>query len=207
MIQLKCKHCGKDKITAPDSMAGKNARCPACKKILQIPAAEEEAVTAVEVVDDDDGDVKPAKRVTRPPARDGVTAKPGARRARPADEDEEDEIPEVEAADDDDEEEEEPRPRKKKRKRRRGPRGSYADCPQCGSPGHATKVIYTWWGGFLGPLIFSLVQCEHCGAQYNGTSGSDSSTGVMVWKVLSVISIFIALSLITISLIGTRMVN
>jgi phage FluMu protein Com len=206
MIQLKCTHCGKDKITAPDSMAGKNARCPACKKILQIPAPEEETVTALEVVDEDDEEVKPAKRVTRRPARDAVTAKAGVRRGQAADEDEEDDIPEVEAAEDDDEEEER-RPRKKKRKRRRGPRGSYADCPQCGSPGQATKVIYTWWGGFLGPLIFSLVQCEHCGAQYNGTSGSDSSTGIMVWKVLSVISIFIALALITLSLIGTRMVN
>lgn len=204
MIQLKCKHCGKDKITAPDSMAGKNARCPACKKILQIPAPEEEAITAVEV-DEDDEDIRPAKRVVRAPAGEGVTARPKPRRAPAADDDEEDDIPEVEAADDDDEEER--RPRKKKRKRRRGPRGSYADCPQCGSPGHATKVIYTWWGGFIGPLIFSLVQCSECGAQYNGSSGSDSSTGVTVWKVLSIISIVIALLLIAFSFIGSRMIQ
>src|SRR5215467_5808331 len=37
-ISMKCPQCGK-KLNAPDSAAGKRARCPHCKTIVTLPAA------------------------------------------------------------------------------------------------------------------------------------------------------------------------
>jgi hypothetical protein len=53
-IEIKCQ-CGKV-LKAPDSMAGKRAKCPACGTVLVVPAAEEEILEAEEIappVDDD----------------------------------------------------------------------------------------------------------------------------------------------------------
>ncbi len=33
----------------------------------------------------------------------------------------------------------------------------YVPCPRCG--GHANKVGMTWWGGVIGPKLFTHVKC------------------------------------------------
>ncbi len=43
-------------------------------------------------------------------------------------------------------------------------------CPSCGSR-RSKKISFTWWGGAVGPAIFSLVKCAECGQQYNRKSG------------------------------------
>lgn len=98
-IPVSCPNCSA-RINAPDSAAGKRAKCPKCGGVIPIPAAEPE----VEVVDDDfevvDDEPAPKKK------------------PRPRDEDEDDEPPRRKAsrrsADANDGE----RPRKKKAPRR-----------------------------------------------------------------------------------------
>lgn len=43
-------------------------------------------------------------------------------------------------------------------------------CPECGCRRH-TKVSFTWWGGAVGPAIFSQVKCAECGQSYNRKTG------------------------------------
>ncbi len=49
--------------------------------------------------------------------------------------------------------------------------GMSAPCPQCQNTQTGT-VGFTWWGGVLGPRIFSVVRCLNCGLQYNGKKGT-----------------------------------
>ncbi len=41
----------------------------------------------------------------------------------------------------------------------------YAPCPDCGNP-EIKRVRFTWWGGFLGPLLFKQLTCRECGAKF-----------------------------------------
>ena len=79
--------------------------------------------------------------------------------------------------DDEDDAEEDDRPRKKSKKRR----GEYADCPNCGCRGKATKVGFTWWGGIIGPRLFSHVRCNRCGTCYNGKTGNYNTTAIAIY--------------------------
>jgi hypothetical protein len=117
--------------------------------------------------EEDDEAIAEAPRKTRPakPARDDYDDEEdeGPRRKRGGRARDEDDY--------DDDYEEDERPRRKK-----GRRGPYADCPNCGARGHATKLNYTFWGGLIGPLFISHVRCKRCGTCYNGTHG-DYNTG------------------------------
>lgn len=66
-----------------------------------------------------------------------------------------------------------------------GGRGRYAPCPFCRCPGHADRVSYTFWGGFLGPMMFSHVRCRHCRRCYNGSTGGDNSTAIALYVGIS----------------------
>jgi DNA-directed RNA polymerase subunit RPC12/RpoP len=46
----------------------------------------------------------------------------------------------------------------------------WVPCPQCGAKG-AERVIWTFWGSFYGPALFSHVRCPECNSTYNGRSG------------------------------------
>jgi hypothetical protein len=72
-------------------------------------------------------------------------------------------------------------------------RGSYANCPFCGCPGWADKVVYTWWGGFVGPAIFSLVKCRGCRASYNGKTGQPTTNAMVIYIVVSLVVVFLLL--------------
>src|SRR5437763_950872 len=134
MIRFKCPHCQKDAAAKPEN-AGKKARCPACQQIFTIPAgdaaaapaparpapapgprpAEEDVPTLDFATEEEERPARPKRQESRP-----------IRRGRDEDEDEEEE------------EEEEDRPRRRKGGRRR-PGQQWADCPNCGAPGDATR--------------------------------------------------------------------
>ena len=59
----------------------------------------------------------------------------------------------------------------------------YQACPKCGEQ-NATKMSFTWWGGVVGPKILSHVKCGLCGAQYNGKTGKDNTTGITIYSVI-----------------------
>jgi transposase-like protein len=65
----------------------------------------------------------------------------------------------------------------------------YAPCPNCGST-DATKVKYTWWGGALGPSMFTHVKCNSCNTQYNGKTGKSNSTNIILYFVISMAIVF-----------------
>jgi transposase-like protein len=57
-------------------------------------------------------------------------------------------------------------------------------CPLCGSP-HSRKVKFTWWGGALGPALFSHVKCLACGAAYNSKTGKSNTAAVTLYVVIT----------------------
>lgn len=65
-------------------------------------------------------------------------------------------------------------------------RGPYANCPFCRCPGRADKVSFTWWGGLLGPVMFSHVKCRKCGRAYNGKTGKPNDTAIAIYIAVSV---------------------
>ena len=83
----------------------------------------------------------------------------------------------------------------------------YAPCPKC-RQSLARKVSFTWWGGLLGPRLLSHVKCGSCGAGYNGKTGKDNTTNIVIYTI---VAIFIAFFLMLVVFFGlgvlTFMVN
>jgi hypothetical protein len=77
--------------------------------------------------------------------------------------------------------------------------GRFADCPHCGCPGFADRVSFTWWGGVVGPAMFTHVRCRECGSCYNGKTGSDNTTAIVIYTVAGIVIglvVFIAILLV-----------
>jgi DNA-directed RNA polymerase subunit RPC12/RpoP len=169
----------------------------------------------VEVVDEEDGAPPPPPRKATPkpapkpaPKQASPAIKAGKPRREEYAEDEED-IPEVEAVEEEDfevveeeeeerprkrrrvvvaeedEEEEERRPRKKRRKKKGRWHGEWAECPNCGAPGDAYRLYWTWWGGMIGPLFICHVRCNRCGTTYNGKSGDSNTTRIIIYYAVN----------------------
>jgi hypothetical protein len=77
------------------------------------------------------------------------------------------------------------------------PGGSqYAPCPDCGER-NAKKISFTWWGGAVGPALFTHVKCLSCGAKYNGKTGRSNLTAIVIYQVVAVaIVIVIGIALV-----------
>ena len=67
--------------------------------------------------------------------------------------------------------------------------GEYVSCPRCARP-DPEKQKFTWWGGMLGPRIFSHVKCNGCGMTYNGKTGQSNSTKIIVYVIVTSIVFF-----------------
>ena len=65
----------------------------------------------------------------------------------------------------------------------------YVPCPKCQRP-DPEKVGFTWWGGVLGPRMLSHVKCRWCGTTYNGKTGRDNTTGIVVYSVVAFVIFF-----------------
>jgi hypothetical protein len=137
---------------------------------------EVEEVEDVETLEEVEEEERPRRRRRATDEdEEGIQERP-RRRARAV----EDEEPEEE------EEEEEERPRRRKKRRRRR-EGQWADCPNCGAPGDATRIWWTPWGGLVGPAMICHVRCNDCGTTYNGKSGEYNTTAIIIFVVVSVV--------------------
>ena len=185
MIKFKCSQCGKE-ISAADEHAGRKAKCPGCQAIVQIPGAKAAPPPPRPVVPT----VEPVEEaVEEAPPRPRKPAVPAIKAGKPRrDEDEDDvqDVEEVPAEDEEDEEEERPRKKRRKGGRRGRWHGEWADCPNCGAPGDATRLTYTFWGGFIGPMIINTVRCNQCGTTYNGKSGDYNTTRIIIYYAVSI---------------------
>src|SRR5438445_9083570 len=85
------------------------------------------------------------------------------------------------ARDDDADDDDDFRPRRGGRGPRSRWRGQYATCPNCRAPGDATRLSYTLWGGFIGPMIINHVRCNQCGTAYNGNTGKYNTTNIAIF--------------------------
>lgn len=59
----------------------------------------------------------------------------------------------------------------------------YAPCPKC-RQANAEKMSFTWWGGIIGPKILTHVKCRSCGEKYNGKTGRENTTGIVIYMVV-----------------------
>jgi hypothetical protein len=59
----------------------------------------------------------------------------------------------------------------------------YAPCPKCRIAG-AERMSFTWWGGLIGPRVLTHVKCPGCGHAYNGKTGRDNTTGIIIYSVI-----------------------
>ena len=45
-------------------------------------------------------------------------------------------------------------------------------------------MSFTWWGGVIGPKVLTHVKCLRCGHAYNGKTGRDNTTGIVIYSVI-----------------------
>jgi hypothetical protein len=62
----------------------------------------------------------------------------------------------------------------------------YAPCPRCRQQS-ARPVTFTWWGGALGPKLFTHVRCDYCGEQFNGKTGGSNNTAIALYFGISTV--------------------
>ena len=65
----------------------------------------------------------------------------------------------------------------------------YSPCPKCGQT-NANKVGFTWWGGALGPRMFTHVKCQNCGTEYNGKTGKSNQNNILIYFLVSFLLVF-----------------
>lgn len=65
----------------------------------------------------------------------------------------------------------------------------YAPCPKCRNS-NAELLKFTWWGGLIGPKILKHVKCNSCGAKYNGKTGKDNTTGIIIYTLIVGVVVF-----------------
>ena len=68
------------------------------------------------------------------------------------------------------------------------PRSKYKPCPRCGESG-ATRVVWTPWGSFYGPALFTHVRCPGCGYKYNGRSGRSNLIPAIIFVTIPAVLI------------------
>ena len=59
----------------------------------------------------------------------------------------------------------------------------FAPCPQCHCQ-YADRVKFSWWGGVLGPKMFTHVKCRNCGSCYNGKHGTWNTTNITIYTIV-----------------------
>lgn len=79
----------------------------------------------------------------------------------------------------------------------------FAPCPKC-SGSNAEQMRFTWWGGVIGPKILKHVRCNSCGAKYNGKTGKDNTTGIVIYSLIVAVLVF-ALMMVFFTVLGVLM--
>jgi len=80
---------------------------------------------------------------------------------------------------------------------------NYVPCPKCRNAA-AERLKFTWWGGILGPRLLTHVKCSACGNKYNGKTGGDNTTNIVIYSVVVVILVF-GLVVVMIAALGLLM--
>jgi hypothetical protein len=62
-------------------------------------------------------------------------------------------------------------------------------CPRCQCP-YVKPVSYTWWGGILGPRLFSMVKCQQCKYQFNGKTGLPVTKAIAIYFIVVLVISF-----------------
>lgn len=71
----------------------------------------------------------------------------------------------------------------------------FAPCPKCGGAA-AERMNFTWWGGMLGPKILTHVKCPVCKTAYNGKTGKDNTTNIVIYSVVFAVGAFILMFIV-----------
>ncbi len=66
----------------------------------------------------------------------------------------------------------------------------FAPCPKCRNA-DAQQLSFTWWGGVIGPKLFTHVKCQSCGAKYNGKTGKNNITNIIIYFAIVGIIVFV----------------
>ena len=64
----------------------------------------------------------------------------------------------------------------------------YTPCPRCGARG-AERVVFTFWGSFYGPALFTHVRCPKCYYKYNGKTGKSNRMPAILFVSIPLILI------------------
>lgn len=59
----------------------------------------------------------------------------------------------------------------------------FKPCPRCGATG-ANRVLFTFWGSFYGPALFTHVRCPRCGCAYNGRTGRSNLIPAIIFVTI-----------------------
>lgn len=62
----------------------------------------------------------------------------------------------------------------------------FVACPNC-RQSTAERIKWTFWGGMLGPKLFTHVKCRNCGTKYNGKTGRSNDAAIAIYLVVSVL--------------------
>jgi hypothetical protein len=60
------------------------------------------------------------------------------------------------------------------------PHALQGSCPACRSP-DVHRPTFTWWGGALGPKLFSHAVCRACGLGFNRKTGKSNTTAIAIY--------------------------
>ncbi len=69
------------------------------------------------------------------------------------------------------------------------PARQFAPCPKC-QQSNAQQMSFTWWGGLIGPKILTHVKCQTCATTYNGKTGKDNTTNIIIYSVVVLFIVF-----------------
>lgn len=82
----------------------------------------------------------------------------------------------------------------------------YAPCPKCNTAA-AEQMSFTWWGGIIGPKILTHVKCRNCGATYNGKTGKDNTTNIIIYSVIVGLIVFFLFAFLIAVVVGIAILN
>lgn len=61
---------------------------------------------------------------------------------------------------------------------------TFAPCPKCYLT-KASEVWFSWWGGVVGPKMFTHVKCQNCKTKYNGKTGKYNTINITLYVLIT----------------------